>query len=144
MNILTKEIALTDNFVVSNRLCLSLLILSRQQLIRILYTSLKDKSRIRLKKKVIGIHPLESGVSVSIEDGDVYYGDLVVGADGVHSMTRSELWRVASEAGLGEMTLRDKSSKQILFELTYVFFDLNLDIPSHILIFSGNSLSCGV
>jgi 2-polyprenyl-6-methoxyphenol hydroxylase-like FAD-dependent oxidoreductase len=49
---------------------------------------------------------VEGGVHVFTQDGSVYTGDLVVGADGVHSKVRSEMWRIAHAA----ITPREKSS----------------------------------
>ncbi|OJZ83787.1 hypothetical protein ASPFODRAFT_139748 [Aspergillus luchuensis CBS 106.47] len=70
---------------------------TRQQLLRVLYTELQDRSKVHVKKRVIRIGTTSSGVSVSTADGHTYYGDLVVGADGVHSITRTEMWRIATQ-----------------------------------------------
>ncbi|KAJ5770266.1 FAD-dependent monooxygenase [Penicillium nucicola] len=82
--------------------------MTRQQLMYLLMTKLKDKSKVYLNKKVVSIHTEDSVISVSTADGGKYYGDLVVGADGVHSITRSEMWRIANiqRPGLitGDMT----------------------------------------
>lgn len=103
-----------ESWLPSNRLGLSLLILTRQQLLSVLYNGLRNKSNIQLRKKVVEIRPLESGISVLTDDGDVYHGDLVAGADGVHSLTRSELWRIASKEGQEKTTLKDQSG-MVLF-----------------------------
>lgn len=87
------------------------MILSRQQLLTVLYNGLKDKSRIRLGKKVVEIRHQESVVSALTDDGDVYHGDMAVGADGVHSITRSELWRIANRDMPGIITTKDRSGK---------------------------------
>jgi 2-polyprenyl-6-methoxyphenol hydroxylase-like FAD-dependent oxidoreductase len=38
---------------------------------------------------------LEDGVQVALKDGSIIHGDLLVGADGVHSRMRGEIWRIA-------------------------------------------------
>ena len=49
-----------------------------------------------MNKKVIEISQDNSNVSVITADGMTYHGDLVVGADGVHSAVRSEMWRLGN------------------------------------------------
>jgi FAD dependent monooxygenase len=72
----------------------SLSVLTRQQLIEVLYLGLRDKSKIKVGQRVIKIqhHQNRRGVSVFTESGQEHVGDLVAGADGVHSITRSQMW----------------------------------------------------
>ncbi|KAL4781266.1 hypothetical protein BJX76DRAFT_363710 [Aspergillus varians] len=44
---------------------------------------------------VARVKSLEEGVEVETRDGRLFTGSIVVGADGVHSMTRDEMWRIA-------------------------------------------------
>lgn len=69
--------------------------LERRQLLQILYDNLKDKSKVQTSADVCGITQLNSGIEVILKDGRCITGDLVVGADGVHSPLRSEMWRIA-------------------------------------------------
>lgn len=69
--------------------------LDRQQLLQFLYDRLPDKSKVRLGKRVNKIQLSDSGVNVFTTDGDEFSGHLAAGADGVHSVTRSEMWRNA-------------------------------------------------
>ncbi|KAJ5606013.1 hypothetical protein N7510_008794 [Penicillium lagena] len=71
--------------------------IARSDLIRSLYGNLNDKSKIYPNKRVTRVEPTESGVSVLTEDGSVWTGSIVVGADGVRSMVRREMWRIAQE-----------------------------------------------
>ncbi|KAH7028242.1 FAD binding domain-containing protein [Macrophomina phaseolina] len=73
--------------------------MERRRLLEILYSALPDKSKVEVDKTVSGIekHPKKYGVvEVRTHDGDVYEGNLVVGADGVHSKARAEMWRLTS------------------------------------------------
>lgn len=40
----------------------------------------------------------EEGVTVHCSDGSIYQGDVLAGAEGVHSKVRSEIWRASNEA----------------------------------------------
>jgi FAD dependent monooxygenase len=68
-----------------------------------LYEQLEDKSKILLRKKVVGFEHGEESVTVHCEDGTSFKGDLVIGADGVHSKTRAEMQRIANEKEPGLM-----------------------------------------
>jgi FAD dependent monooxygenase len=72
--------------------------LPRQRLLHVLHQSFKDTSHIHVDKKVVDIATTEGGAYVFTEDGTIYTGHLVVGADGVHSKVRSEMWRIAHAA----------------------------------------------
>lgn len=84
--------------------------LERTQLLEILYTHLPDKSRILTSKGVVRITPHGSKMTVTTADGDEFQGDLVVGADGVHSVTRREMWRIANIEQPGLIPLKEQAS----------------------------------
>ncbi|KAE8373977.1 hypothetical protein BDV26DRAFT_300685 [Aspergillus bertholletiae] len=70
-------------------------VIARWDLIQILYNKLLgDRSRVVFNKRAIDFDQSSSGVKVKCTDGSSYTGNIVVGADGVHSVTRKEvLWR---------------------------------------------------
>lgn len=71
--------------------------LPREKLLDVLYLGFKDRSKIYVGKDVKSVHHSENGqIKVFTRDGDAYEGDLVVGADGVHSTIRSEISRLSS------------------------------------------------
>ncbi|KAL4886087.1 hypothetical protein BJY04DRAFT_213623 [Aspergillus karnatakaensis] len=77
-----------------------LTLLHRKDLLHALYTSLEDKSRIHVGAKVVDVAPqveteVDGPLCVTIASGEVYTGDVVVGADGVHGATREHMWRIA-------------------------------------------------
>ena len=42
-------------------------------------------------KRAVQIEMVKDGVQVKTNDGDVFTGDIVIGADGVHSFVREEM-----------------------------------------------------
>ncbi|GKT46893.1 FAD-dependent monooxygenase ctvC [Colletotrichum spaethianum] len=61
-----------------------------------------------------------AGVRVRTINGEVYEADLVVGADGVHSRTRSEMWRMACPSGETEDVKSEKDSKRWFFIIHFL------------------------
>ncbi|GKT42532.1 FAD-dependent monooxygenase andE [Colletotrichum spaethianum] len=71
--------------------------MERYQLLNVLYDHLKEKKRIFVNKKVRRVESLEDSALVHIADGLVFEGQIVVGADGVRSTIRQEMWRNADD-----------------------------------------------
>ncbi|RYP20387.1 hypothetical protein DL765_002845 [Monosporascus sp. GIB2] len=69
------------------------------------------KSSIHLLKEAIKIEAGGIGENARVEtkDGSVYTGDIVIGADGVRSHVRRELWRIADSENPGYIPKRDKT-----------------------------------
>ncbi|WYZ44688.1 hypothetical protein EsH8_VIII_000004 [Colletotrichum jinshuiense] len=68
----------------------------RQMILKALWKNLKNKDSILVSKKVVRVSLEPSGVRVETSDGQSYAGDILVGADGIHSKVRSEMWRLAN------------------------------------------------
>ncbi|KAF2130690.1 FAD/NAD(P)-binding domain-containing protein [Dothidotthia symphoricarpi CBS 119687] len=85
--------------------------LSRHDCLRILFDKIKQKSNIHLQKEVtrISLGQLGEKARVETKDGSVYTADLVIGADGVRSSVRSEVWRIADMEKPGYIPERDKT-----------------------------------
>ncbi|KAK7415129.1 hypothetical protein QQZ08_012428 [Neonectria magnoliae] len=68
-----------------------LVALHRAHFVQILYDNLPEeaKSKYFLDKKVVAINSNDEGVRVTSDDGSIYEGSIVLGADGVHSITRN-------------------------------------------------------
>lgn len=69
-------------------------------LLQVLYDNLNLKERVLRRKRVVRVDTIEGCVHIQTEDGSRYTGDIVIGADGVHSAVRREMWRDSLEAGL--------------------------------------------
>lgn len=62
--------------------------LQRRDLLKVLSDRIPDSSKIHTSKKVSKVDHEDSGVVVHCEDGSQYAGDIVVGADGIHSAVK--------------------------------------------------------
>ncbi|OGM42601.1 hypothetical protein ABOM_009605 [Aspergillus bombycis] len=71
----------------------NLAVIPRWRFLQILYNSLKDKHRVLFGKRVIALNQSSSQAKVECADGSILTGDLVVGADGIHSVSRGEILR---------------------------------------------------
>lgn len=69
--------------------------MDRQALLQTLYDSIGDKSRICTSSEVFKVETLDGSAFATTRSRAVYHGDIVVGADGVRSRIREEMWRIA-------------------------------------------------
>jgi FAD dependent monooxygenase len=88
------------------------ILFDRQRCVTHLYDGLPDKSKIRTSARVDRIEHTETGVKVFLTDGTFEEGDIVIGADGVHSRVRQLMWDYAAE---NEPNAIPDSDKQALF-----------------------------
>ncbi|KAJ5968221.1 hypothetical protein N7501_004469 [Penicillium viridicatum] len=78
--------------VISERFGYPIAFLDRQKILEILYESYPDHRNIRLGERVTKIESCGNAVIVRTSKGSVYRGHLIVGADGIHSKVRQEIW----------------------------------------------------
>lgn len=64
-----------------------------------LYSTLQQKDRVHTGQAVVSIRHEKSHAIVRTAAGQEYKAHLVVGADGVHSTVRSEMWKHAAKLG---------------------------------------------
>ncbi|CAK7205375.1 hypothetical protein SEUCBS139899_008145 [Sporothrix eucalyptigena] len=83
--------------------------LDRQMVLQVLYDNIKDKSKVLINKRVNKVTTTDNGVTVKTADGSVYQGDILVGADGIHSKVRDEMWRIAHEEKPGWIPADERS-----------------------------------
>ncbi|KAF5591742.1 zeaxanthin epoxidase chloroplastic [Fusarium pseudocircinatum] len=70
--------------------------IDRQMLMKVLYNKLESKASVHPGQKVVSVLELDNGIQVTTDKGKVFEGDILVGADGIHSTVRKEMWRIAS------------------------------------------------
>jgi 2-polyprenyl-6-methoxyphenol hydroxylase-like FAD-dependent oxidoreductase len=76
--------------------------LTRRDLLKVLHDHVLDKSMVKTSKRVSKIEHSESGVVAYCEDGSEYHGDIIVGADGVHSTVRRFMQEYIEEVHPGK------------------------------------------
>ncbi|OGM46777.1 monooxygenase [Aspergillus bombycis] len=76
--------------------------LMRQQVLDVLWNTLPDKSRVLTGKRVVRMQQSSTEATVQCLDGSTYTGDIVVGADGVHSIIHKEMCRHMEVMQLGD------------------------------------------
>ncbi|KAJ5223934.1 hypothetical protein N7468_008476, partial [Penicillium chermesinum] len=92
------------------RLFYPIVSLDRQKVLEILYRGYPTKSKILTDQRVSKISLQPNKAIVFTDSGEVYPADLVVGADGVHSRVRSEMWRLAEEMEPDSIPSSEKNS----------------------------------
>lgn len=85
--------------------------MDRQQVVRGIFDNLHDKSKVRKSCGAVKIESGAHGVTVETADGSVFHGDIVVGADGIHSRVRQEMQLLAARETPGTDLFPEKDCK---------------------------------
>lgn len=88
--------------------------LDRRMCIQILYDEIQGKSKILTSEKVVTVQNASSHVTVTTKTGNSYTGDMLVGADGIHSTVRQQMWQKSQEI---DPTWIDPSEEKCMYEL---------------------------
>ncbi|KAL7268907.1 hypothetical protein RUND412_008446 [Rhizina undulata] len=83
--------------------------MDRQTLLQVLYRNIKDKSKVLPDHRVVDVKETDQGVEVTTKNGKTFKGDIVIGADGVHSAVRRLLQGIADKVQPGYIPERDKT-----------------------------------
>ncbi|KAL7272110.1 hypothetical protein RUND412_005105 [Rhizina undulata] len=83
--------------------------MDRQTLLQALYRNIKDKSKVLPDHRVVDVKETDQGVEVTTKNGKTFKGDIVIGADGVHSAVRRLLQGIADKIQPGYIPERDKT-----------------------------------
>lgn len=75
--------------------------MERKDAVQTLFDNLRDKSKVHTSSRIVKVESHCDGATVETSDGSVFYGDVVVGADGVHSRVRAEMQRCAEKESPG-------------------------------------------
>ncbi|KAL9003537.1 MAG: hypothetical protein Q9188_003595 [Gyalolechia gomerana] len=89
-----------------------LMLLERRGYLEVLWENLPDKSKVLFNKKVTDIVEDNDGIEVFLSDGTSERGDIVVGADGVHSTVREKMWEHANRLEPGIIDVKKKKDAE--------------------------------
>lgn len=64
------------------------ILIERRTLVDTLYQNLQSKDKVVLQKRLVQIEQTNNGVRAITKDGSEYAGDIIIGADGMHSSVR--------------------------------------------------------
>ncbi|KAL3480509.1 hypothetical protein BJX99DRAFT_244257 [Aspergillus californicus] len=108
--------------------------LDRHKVLEILYDHLgPDQCKVFLNKKVTHVEDVPGGVVVHCKDGSQWTGDMAVGADGIHSTIRTEIWnRLDKEHHPRNSVTRER--KEMLARYSCIFGispDMNQLVAGH-------------
>ncbi|RYO88713.1 hypothetical protein DL764_008700 [Monosporascus ibericus] len=100
--------------------------LERRQVLQLLYDHFPNRSKILTGKRVLGVDHLNRGVRVHCDDGSDFTGDIVAGADGVHSQIRQAMWQHAESHNALKHLKRDR---QAMFAEYRCLFGISSAVP---------------
>ena len=89
------------------------MLLERRGFLEVLWENLPDKSKVLFRKEVTNVVENDNGVEVFLSDGTSEKGDIVVGADGVHSTVREAMWTRANRLQPGIIDVKEKKGKTL-------------------------------
>lgn len=72
---------------------------NRYDLLCVLHKHIREKERLLVNQKITHVDSYEDRVVVQTSAGDVFEAQVIVGADGVRSTVRNEMWRNSEAAG---------------------------------------------
>ena len=89
--------------------------IERQMLIQALYNNLRGKEKVLAKKRLVNIERMDKGIRAITQDGYNYEGDIIVGADGIHSSVRKQMHRLGKALSPGYFDQDEYASKLVAF-----------------------------
>ncbi|KAG8157756.1 hypothetical protein KVR01_012418 [Diaporthe batatas] len=91
---------------------------NRYDLLCVLHKNIREKDRLLVNQKIVRVDNFKDRVVVQTKAGDVFEAQMLIGADGVRSTVRKEMWRDAEESG-AEIPKEDK--KEIICDWATCF-----------------------
>lgn len=76
---------------------------------------MQSKEKIILDQRVVSVRHEGAKVKVMTQAGSEFVGDILVGADGVHSNVRKEMWRLADQLEPGYIPTSERTG---MFDVT--------------------------
>jgi len=96
-----------------------MLFFDRQWLLQILYNNVKHKDRILVGERVQEVIPIADGIEVRTGPGSLYRGHILIGADGIHSSVRREMFRLAHETKPGHFPVGEEDRVPCYYQCSF-------------------------
>lgn len=64
-------------------------LIDRYRFLKAMHDGIQDKSKIYAQEGLVSFTETDEGVIITTDKGNVFEGSILIGADGVHSETRS-------------------------------------------------------
>lgn len=93
--------------------------LDRRLVLHVIFKHIQSKSKVLLNKRFASVDHTEKGVIVHCEDGSSYVGDILVGADGIYSAVRREMWKCADVIQPGLITEAERRCVSSEYQVLY-------------------------
>lgn len=77
----------------------------RRMVIDVLYKHIRQKDKVLTSRRVVGFEQDEHGVAVECQDGVVYHGSILIGADGIHSTVARQMSQLNGSPKKGKYLL---------------------------------------
>ncbi|RGP74466.1 hypothetical protein FLONG3_6025 [Fusarium longipes] len=84
--------------------------IDRQSLMQTLYDNLESKDSVHESQAVKSVAEVDNGIQVTTDKGEIFEGDILVGADGIYSTVRKEMWRLGNKSSPGYFPTDEWSS----------------------------------
>lgn len=110
-----------SRILIDHRTGYALYATTRHELITVLFQRFPQRDKILTNHAVTNVDLFQNGVKVHCANGTSFQGDLVVGADGIHSKIRQEMWRHASIMSPSAFAPRDKGMSSYYTTLSNPF-----------------------
>lgn len=92
---------------------------TRREHIAVMWRAVKRKDRFLLGRRVKKVEERDEKVAVVTEGGEEFVGDVLVGADGVRSVVRQEMWRIGNEKVPGTFGEEEMDNLHVEFRGLY-------------------------
>lgn len=88
--------------------------MERRHAVQGIWDGLKDKSKVHTSTGLLKVTCDDDGVTAEAANGQVFRGDIIIGADGVHSRVRQEMQRIAAADKPGVDLFPENEGKFVL------------------------------
>ncbi|KAJ5374169.1 Monooxygenase FAD-binding [Penicillium concentricum] len=93
--------------------------IDREKLLQILFNHLHEKEKVLLRKRFVKAEHSAEGIIAHCSDGSLFKGDIIIGADGVHSLVRQSMWQHMKYDGLEGILNRDATAMTAQYSCVY-------------------------